>query len=151
MSKEIQSTNFIVIHCSATRPDAQVTEETVRQWHLARNWSDIGYHVFIRRCGMIEYGRPLDVKGAHVLGHNHDSVGICLAGGLSTEGLPENNFTDDQWMSLERVVKAFRYLFPSAKVLGHRDFSGVSKACPCFDVREWMVGYLKDECNEVKK
>lgn len=35
----------------------------------------------IRRNGVVEEGRPIEQSGAHVAGHNHDSIGICLVGG----------------------------------------------------------------------
>lgn len=29
-------------------------------------------------------------------------------------------------------------MFTAAEVLGHRDFPGVKKECPSFDVRTWL-------------
>jgi len=134
---EIEKVKKLVIHCSATRANQYITEEMVRSWHEAKGWIDIGYHVFIRRDGIIEYGRPLDVLGAHVKGHNDNSLGICLAGGLNNDtGEPEDNFTPEQWSSLKKVLKAFLILFEDVdEILGHRDFPGVNKDCPCFDVK----------------
>jgi hypothetical protein len=37
----------IIIHCSATREDQQVSVDTIRDWHLAKGWNDIGYHFYI--------------------------------------------------------------------------------------------------------
>jgi N-acetylmuramoyl-L-alanine amidase len=34
--------------------------------------------------------------------------------------------------------------YPQAKVFGHRDFPGVKKACPSFDVRQWLSSYEPD-------
>ena len=86
MPTEIKVVNYITIHCSATRAEQNITEEDIRKWHLDRGWSDIGYHCVIRRNGMIEFGRPLDVCGAHVKGYNHNSIGICLVGGIDRKG-----------------------------------------------------------------
>ena len=131
-------TDHLVIHCSATRAIQDVGVREIRQWHLARGFSDIGYHYVIRRNGRIEKGRPDDVIGAHVQGHNADSVGICLVGGIGDNSWrPENNFTPQQWDSLRKLLTALLKKYPSAKVLGHRDFSGVKKACPSFSAKVW--------------
>ena len=38
-------TNFIVLHCSATKADQQITTAEIRRWHVVeRGWADIGYH-----------------------------------------------------------------------------------------------------------
>jgi N-acetylmuramoyl-L-alanine amidase len=31
--------------------------------------------------------------------------------------------------------------YPAAEVLGHRDFPNVHKACPSFDVKDWLKNY----------
>ena len=37
----------IIIHCTATREGDDISVDTIRRWHLARGWSDIGYHYVI--------------------------------------------------------------------------------------------------------
>jgi N-acetylmuramoyl-L-alanine amidase len=131
-------TNWLVIHCSATRAVMDVGAADIRRWHRAQGWADIGYHYVIRRSGKVEAGRPVDAIGSHVKGHNTDSVGICLAGGLNNETFkPENNYTPQQWHSLINLLKMLLKKYPKAKVLGHRDFPNVSKACPCFAAKPW--------------
>ena len=130
----------IVIHCSATKAYADIGAEEIRRWHVQGNgWRDIGYHFVIRRSGVIETGRPIEQAGAHVSGHNADSVGICLAGGLDANMRPEANYSPEQWAALKDKVLELKKAFPGAKVLGHRDYPGVNKACPCFDVRKWAA------------
>jgi N-acetyl-anhydromuramyl-L-alanine amidase AmpD len=129
---------FIVVHCSATPPDADIGADEIRRWHVEDNgWSDIGYHYVIRRAGVIEHGRSLDYQGAHVRGYNHESVGICLVGGVSKDGQPDANFTAAQYGSLESLISLLLPRFPGAAVRGHRDFPGVTKACPSFDAAAW--------------
>ena len=61
-------TNYIVIHCSATRANQHVTIEDIRHWHVVeRGWSDIGYHWIIDRNGIIHKGRDSRLSGAHVI------------------------------------------------------------------------------------
>ena len=133
-----KATNHIVIHCSATRGIQDIGVREITQWHRARGFETIGYHYVIRRSGKVETGRPVDAIGAHVQGHNADSIGICLVGGIGdTSWRPANNFTPQQWEALKRLLVTLCARYPKAKVLGHRDFPGVQKACPCFAAKTW--------------
>jgi N-acetylmuramoyl-L-alanine amidase len=134
-------TDYIVIHCSATRGIQDIGAKEIRSWHKARGFSDIGYHHVIRRDGRVEKGRALDAVGAHVAGHNSNSVGVCMVGGLSDKSPwpPVNNFTAAQWASLKKVVADLLKRYPKARVLGHRDFPGVAKVCPCFPAKPWAT------------
>jgi N-acetylmuramoyl-L-alanine amidase len=116
-----------------------IGREEIDRWHKDRGWRGIGYHYVIRRNGMVEIGRPLDEKGAHVTGHNHHTLGICLVGGIDSDGEPEENFTAEQYQSLEVLLIALVMHYGNPDVRGHRDFQGVSKACPSFDVRTWWA------------
>ncbi len=131
--------NWLVIHTAATRPGMDIGAKEIRQWHKAKGWSDIGYHYVIRRDGRVEKGRPDARVGAHVAGHNRDSLGICLVGGVNDNLVPENNYTEAQWKALEELLHKLVQKYPEGKVRGHRDFPGVSKACPCFDAEPWAA------------
>lgn len=130
--------NYLAVHCSATPPTMDIGDEEIKQWHLERGWSDIGYHVVIRRSGYVEYGRPFDVPGAHVKGFNKNSIGICLIGGVDHLGNAQDNFTDEQYRALDRVLRALQYLFEGAIIKGHREFPNVAKECPSFDIDTWL-------------
>ena len=133
-----KSTNWIVIHCSATRAIQDVGASDIRKWHRQKGWADIGYHYVIRRSGKVEPGRQADTVGAGVQGHNADSVHVCLVGGLNDETWkPEANYTPQQWESLTKLVGTLSKKYPEARVLGHRDFPNVAKACPCFAAKTW--------------
>lgn len=136
MSREI---TFIVVHCSATDDGSDIGVEEIRDMHLKRGFDDIGYHFVVRRTGMIEVGRPEDKIGAHVEGHNSNSVGVCLIGGVEADDKlrAEFNYTRSQMRALERLLTDLTAKYPKAEVLGHKDFPSVAKACPCFDVRAW--------------
>lgn len=151
--------NWLVIHCSATRPSMDIGVKEIRSWHKRKGWSDIGYHYVIRRDGRVEKGRPDSRAGAHVRNHNRDSLGISLVGGVNERTLkPENNYTEAQWRSLERLLKTLSAKHPKANVRGHRDFPRVAKACPCFDAEPWAYskgfrvnGKRKQWVQEIKK
>ena len=140
--------NKIVVHHAVTKRtpidlrtlqpemNKMITVKNVRQWHLARGWRDVGYHYFIRQDGVIEVGRPLHQRGAHVRGHNKDSIGICLAGGLSDDEQPVNNYTTQQMESLGKLLDDLILLFPGATILGHKDLDKKKPYCPMIDVQD---------------
>ena len=127
-----------IVHCSATRPSQNTTVEDIRRWHTQRGWYDIGYHWVITRKGVAEAGRPMNQVGAHTKGHNLKSIGVCLVGGLSEELVPDFNYTHKQMLKLHELLRAWKASYPGLRVRGHRDMPGVTKACPCFNVREWF-------------
>ena len=128
---------YITVHCADTKPTMDIGAEEIDQWHRQRGFLMIGYHFVIRRDGTLETGRPLDQPGAHVQGHNTGNVGVCLVGGMSSRGKPEQNFKAEQYDALKALLKDLFEQYPNAKLMGHRDFPGVTKQCPCFDVRQW--------------
>jgi N-acetyl-anhydromuramyl-L-alanine amidase AmpD len=132
------ATDFIVVHCAATKATMDIGVREIRQWHVHQNgWLDVGYHFVIRRNGTVEDGRPHAVVGAHVEGYNSRSLGICMAGGIDAKGNPENNFTPEQFNSLKLLLLAQKRTYPTAKIVGHHDlFAG--KACPSFKVSDWL-------------
>ena len=136
---ERTSTDFLAIHCAATRPSHNVTAAEIDEWHKAKGWNGIGYNYFIQRGGLVEDGRPRDDQGAHVSGYNAVSLGICMAGGVKEEdGLTaENNFTGEQWKALDSLVERMVRCYGSSVVQGHRDFPQVAKECPSFDAIKW--------------
>lgn len=126
----------IVIHCSATPEGRPVSVDTIRKWHLDRGWRDIGYHFVIDLDGNVHTGRPITQIGAHVAGHNTGSVGICYVGGVTNDGrlAPKDTRTPAQREALASLVAELAETYPGiTRVLGHRDFPKVAKACPCFD------------------
>ena len=131
-------TNYLVIHCSATRADQEITADHIRRWHVDDNgWSDIGYHWIIEREGKLQHGRHAQSQGAHVRGHNHESIGICLVGGMAENGDPEDNFTPEQWLVLEKLIEVLQVRYPAAQVVGHYYFTPY-KTCPNFVVEHWV-------------
>lgn len=127
----------IVIHCAATKASMDIGRDEIDRWHKQRGWKGVGYHYVIRRDGTVESGRPIDQVGAHAVGHNTGSIGICLVGGIDDAGKPKDNFTAAQWKSLVHLVKGLKeaYNVKSEKIIGHNQVA--KKACPCFSVPEW--------------
>lgn len=130
-------TDLLVVHCAATPPDMDIGAAEIDRWHRQRRFLMIGYHYVIRRDGTIEPGRPPGKWGAHARGFNHNSVGICLVGGVDKRNRPEANFTPQQYETLKHLLLGLLSQYPDAVVVGHRDLPGVTKACPSFDVQDW--------------
>lgn len=133
-----KATDFIVVHCAATKPTMDIGVAEIRKWHQGQGWADIGYHFVIRRDGTIENGRPMEAVGAHAKGYNSVAVGVCLVGGVDSNMKPDANYTAEQWASLESIVARLSAVYPKAKVLGHTNLDK-GKACPCFDVQSWWA------------
>ena len=122
----------LIVHCSATPEGKDYNVDTIRQWHLQRGFSDIGYHYVIYRDGSIHTGRDESIIGAHCTGHNANSIGVCYIGGCASDGkTPKDTRTAQQKQSLVKLLKELKTKYPQASIHGHRDFS--SKACPSFD------------------
>ena len=132
-----KETNYIVIHSTHTKPNANISIRTVDEWHRKRGMLKVGYHFFIRREGLIEVGRGVNDIGAHTKEHDLDSVSVCLAGGLNTRGIVAPDYAKEQLETLFVLVKTLKHMYPDAKVVGHRDLSKTD--CPSFDVKDWWI------------
>ena len=129
-----QKISLLVVHCSDTENNEKLSAIDIHEMHLGFGWDGIGYHKIINRSGKIENGRPEYWIGAHVKGKNNISLGVCLIG--------KDNFTKNQFVSLERVLKKWKTTYPKAKIVGHKDTGNTNKTCPNFDVITWSKNRL---------
>lgn len=123
----------IIIHCTSTPAGRVVTVKDVDNWHKQRGFQGIGYHYLIGLKGEIWNGRPIEAIGAHTVGQNARSIGVCYVGGLDLQGKPLDTRTDAQKRALITLLKSLKSQFPKAMIHGHREFA--QKACPCFDAK----------------
>ena len=124
----------IIIHCTATREGDNISVDTIRRWHLARGWSDCGYHYVIDIKGNINAGRPIELIGAHCRGENKYSIGVAYVGGVEADGVtPKDTRTKAQKDSIIRLVKKLKGCYPDVSIHGHNEFS--NKACPSYNVQ----------------
>lgn len=144
MTAHRKDTTHIVVHCSATKAEQDIGVRDIDRWHRQRGFLRIGYHYVIRRDGTVEIGRDKREIGAHVSGANQTTLGICLVGGVNANDIAkaENNFTPEQFAALKMLLLELRKDYPAAAIVGHRDMPGVKKACPSFDVKEWVQANL---------
>ena len=120
----------LIVHCSDTPDDKNLKAIDIHKMHLNFGWNGIGYHKVITRDGSIENGLPDFWIGAHVKSKNNISLGVCLIG--------KNKFTDEQFNSLELVLREWKKKYVNATILGHRDIIKTHKTCPNFDVKKWI-------------
>lgn len=125
----------IIIHCAATPEGKAFTIKDINRWHKERGFAMIGYHFVIYLDGSVHEGRPLAMQGAHTLGHNTTSIGICYIGGVDKDGkTPKDTRTPAQKEALCTLVDRLQLAYPEATVHGHNEFA--NKACPSFDVQK---------------
>jgi N-acetylmuramoyl-L-alanine amidase len=132
----MRTVNKIVIHYTDTPPDRDVTVEDITRWHQEKEYITIGYHYYIDIQGKRHKGRPLEQVGAHVRGHNGDSIGIAFAGTKHPTEPNKSTMNDLQEWELVKLLSELREVWPDAEILGHRDLAATE--CPGFDVREWV-------------
>lgn len=167
----------IILHCTATPEGKDYNVDTIKSWHLARGWSDIGYHFIIHLDGSISVGRPIIKAGAHAYGFNANSIGIAYVGGLDSKAKnSKDTRTPKQVESIKNLVAKLILEHDDIRLLiGHRDTSpdlngnGTVergewiKTCPSFDVEkeygEWFeksllakqLSTMEDEIKQAKK
>lgn len=126
-----KETKYLILHCSDSDYKQHDDISVIREWHIERGFSDVGYHFFIKRDGTIQEGRELDAVGAHCKGLNNKSIGICLHG--------KEKFTPEQFEAAAGLCKLLRVRYSDAQIKGHYEYS--TKTCPNFDVDEFMDNY----------
>lgn len=120
---------IIVHHTGGTdkNPLADTSHHTfkiVDDYHKSLGWGGIGYHYFIELDGKVTQGRKDNADGAHTIGYNKKSLGICLAGNFDAT-MP----SPAQINALTALLKqkTAQYSIPPAKIVPHRSFA--SKTC----------------------
>ena len=141
----------IIIHHSAS---AFGNARYINKWHVERGWTGIGYHFVVlngylnskdltagRRfdslVGAIECGRPINgdqwvqnaEEGAHALGYNRDSIGICM---IHNTGDYSYHQLDSVLHLCEDLCKMFD-ISPDM-VLGHSEVDSGKPLCPGIDM-----------------
>ena len=125
-TRSLNFINKVIVHCSATDEKDADDIEVLRKWHMLRGWDDVGYHFFIRSDGSIFKGRDLNQYGAHCIGQNSTSIGICLSG--------KEEFSQEQFFALGSLYQVLcMELNKDLPVYPHRDFNA-NKTCPNFDL-----------------
>lgn len=65
---------FLIVHSTHSYPDF----DSLMKKHKQNGWAGVGYHLFAPDHQTMYLARPLDVEGAHALGFNTKSIGLCI-------------------------------------------------------------------------
>lgn len=126
----------VTIHCAATPEGRDVKMADLNKWAIAR-FGQKSYHYIIELDGSVRYNLRHDQIGAHTGGKNTGNLGICYVGGMDKDmKKAKDTRTPAQKASLKRLVADLRLKYPNITVRGHRDWPGVKKDCPSFDVQK---------------
>ena len=122
------------------------TFETVNEYHRGL-WNFpsslgfyIGYHYYIEKSGKVTQGRADTDEGAHCIGKNKESIGICLAGNFDLT-VP----TKEQVGALKELLsrKRVEWAVPIENIVPHRKFA--DKSCYGKNLSDdWCQGILAD-------
>lgn len=118
---ERSNTNYIIIHHRAGNGDVK----SIHSQHLKNGWTGIGYHFYIRKDGSIYEGRPINTVGAHTVGKNAVSVGICFEGNYESK---DKEIPQPQLKSAQKLISYLKGIYKTAQVKRHCDFQAT--ACP---------------------
>lgn len=130
----------LTIHCTATPEGRPNTAAEVTSWDIER-FGQPSYHWVIELDGEAVRTLQDNQLGAHVRKRNSGNIGISYVGGTTTLNAgakPKDTRTPEQKATMARLVREYRANHPKIKVRGHRDWPGVAKACPSFDVAVWL-------------
>lgn len=134
----MRNIKYLALHCTAT-PQTTKIESIKNYWKNVLKWKSVGYHSIIKPNGEIVDLLSIDKISNGVKGFNSVTINISYIGGVDANNKPIDNRTDEQKESMIKLVKKYKELYPNIIIQGHRDF-GVNKACPSFDVKEWLKG-----------
>lgn len=124
---------FVVIHHTyipticLTRDDCESKMRSMQNTHQITNgWEDIGYNFAVGGEGSVYEGRGWDVVGAHAVGYNVRSVGICLIGDFISNLPPQAQL--DTAKALINTGVELGYISPDYQLVGHRQVGDTE--CP---------------------
>lgn len=130
---------FLTIHCAATPEGRHIDAATICQWDQAK-FGQTSYHWIVELDGNTVRTLRDDQKGAHVGMHNTGNIGVCYVGGMDAHmASPKDTRTSEQKAAMRKIVQDYQSRYPHISILGHRDWPGVHKACPSFDVKVWLA------------
>ena len=128
---------FIIVHHSLTKDGQTVSWGAIRKYHIETNgWIDIGYQFGLELIGIyceILLGRMWDEVGAHTIGMNDKSIGICFIGNYD-ENFPSQVMLDKGLLLISSLMDTFN--IPKQNIKGHCEYA--QKSCPGKNLMEWV-------------
>ncbi|XP_070570776.1 peptidoglycan-recognition protein SC2-like isoform X1 [Ptychodera flava] len=77
---------YVILHHTAgkrcfTYENCSAVMRGIQNFHMdVRKWWDIGYTFCVGEDGRVYEGRGWNVQGAHTIGYNNKSIGLCILG-----------------------------------------------------------------------
>lgn len=129
-------TDMVVLHHAAAKT---CSAQDIHSWHKANGWSGAGYHFLVRKDGTIYRLRPEWAVGAHAVGANYRSIGICAEGDFNSEQM-----NGKQVRAIASLVNYICKKYPIYQVLRHKQVS--STDCPGANYPyDLIVNYASEE------
>lgn len=157
----------IIIHHSDSTDSYKLDTPSIRAYHMSFRWNyqpvseqrfnellisnpndhfekpdiDLAYHIMLEKVGedyQIIKGRNLKLQGAHTIGRNQDSIGICMVGRFDV-----NPPTIGHWILLKKTCMDLMEYFNISvdNIFPHRFFNS-NKTCPG---RQISITQLQDD------
>lgn len=137
---------YIVIHHSAVSRDKNPDQFIANNnYHKSKGFplSSLGYYLGynyeISSTGIVRQARKEGEIGAHTVGLNDMSIGICMDGEFDTE-IP----TEQQTEAMSKLLKEILTRHPKAKITYHRNWA--KKTCPGLLIKDdWAINLINQK------
>lgn len=140
----------IMVHCTEEPDNAKRNREYYRHWFFdVRRWKHFGYHIVVYQDGRWEELQAMPVAGCDggvitdtttangCKDANDTSLHIAYVGGIDhVTKCKCDTRTQAQKQTLWSLIALMKKTYHVTEVIGHRDWPGVKKSCPCFDAIE---------------
>lgn len=151
--KARKRTTEVILHASHTRPSKGNLIAFLKVKGREMGLLECGYHFVILRDGLVIDTRPHTVQGTHCPGYNTESIGVLLAGGVNEDDQQqqEDNFTEEQYVSLKGVFQILEDYYGPLQLRGHTEkprYRGRTWRCPPTDmekVRRYVYSADQDD------
>ena len=145
----MNTSQFLIVHHEAP---PQITDlprfGIVNEYHKSKDFPKskrgywCGYHYFIEKSGQIWQARNDDEIGAHTIGYNDKSIGICLAGNFNLEKPSYAQINALQGLLQEKVDV---YHISPENIVPHRKLAVTGTLCYGSNLtNDWARSVLKD-------
>lgn len=118
----------IITHHALSRPEHTAVD--VNTWHrvrwpnfISRSGWHVGYHYVIETDGKLTQTREHDEEGAHTIGMNRSSIGVCFMGNFDLHLPSDAQLKTWNWLHSQLIVT-----YPGIPTKPHRVYA-TYKSC----------------------
>lgn len=142
-------TKWCILHDAHTLPNLLRPIEWLKVQGRVNGLLSIGFHFVVFEDGELVACRPMPAQGSHCRGFNHNSVGVCLIGGLRHR-LGEDGeqidvhcdtFTPAQKDKVRALMVYLEAHYPGIRLRGHTEMGRHAEThrgfpCPALNMDE---------------